>query len=255
MRNINRGFVALHRGEVVDSLQEQYPEAFLLLCQIARRARVEACPILGLEKGEALIGDWKKAGLKSERRYRTAKKRLETCRISTFRATAKGTIAKLVDTSVFSNSLPSSDEQSDRRVTGNRRTGDGQATTKNNDNKENNENHDKHTGPQAGVCGSEFIDKINRLRPGWRKPAALNQAERELMAGGSAEQMAELSEADWAMLGRFMRYKPKPGEDYWQPNLRRKFIETFDSVFISASNWAYKHEQPKTNNNPNNIWR
>ena len=60
MKNINRGFVAMHRGEVVDSLQEQYPEAFLLLCQIARRARVGACPILGLEKGEALIGDWKK---------------------------------------------------------------------------------------------------------------------------------------------------------------------------------------------------
>ena len=105
------------------------------------------------------------------------------------------------------------------------------------------------------VSGGEFVGKVNKLRPQWQKPAAWGKKERDLMAEGSAEQMAELSEADWKTLGRYMRYKPKPGEDYWQPNLRHKFIETFASVYRDSTRWAFKHEQPETDNNPNNIWR
>jgi hypothetical protein len=107
---MGRGWIAMHRGEESDMLQEHYPDAFLLLCQIARRARVVECKITKIQKGEALIGDFKKAGLLSERKYRTAKKKLLELGLSTFRSTSKATAG-----------LSPQRQASDRQVTGKRR--------------------------------------------------------------------------------------------------------------------------------------
>ncbi|MBK1884387.1 hypothetical protein JIN85_18360 [Luteolibacter pohnpeiensis] len=97
-----KGWVALCRSEETLALLEGYPNAFLLLCQIALRAKWKDCPISGLRAGEALIGDWKKAGLHSKKAYEVAKSRLEKCQLVAFQGGNKGTRAKLINSTVFS---------------------------------------------------------------------------------------------------------------------------------------------------------
>ncbi len=101
-------FVALHRGEDVDLLQERFPSAYLLLSLIARRARYQKqpCPITGLGYGQAFVGDFRKAGLKTESSYRKAKTRLEEMGFCTFlgkkSGANRGTIATLQPQGIFS---------------------------------------------------------------------------------------------------------------------------------------------------------
>ena len=88
MNRFSKGnFVGLHRGGEADFLQRNHPAAFLLLCLISSRARYteEPCLVTGLRFGESLIGDWKEAGLTSEKSYRCAKSRLEKGRLCAFR--------------------------------------------------------------------------------------------------------------------------------------------------------------------------
>jgi len=114
-------WVALHRSRVSDELQEKYPLAFLLLCLIARRARYRPCPITGQGVGDALIGDYEKAGISSEGEYRHAKKILEKAKFATFRRTNKGTIATLMESAVFTLSPPSNNGQDNGRTTNEQR--------------------------------------------------------------------------------------------------------------------------------------
>lgn len=71
---MNERFIKFIPSEESDYLQENHPNAFLLLCLIAKRARRLSGHPDGLEIGEAHIGDYKKAGINSEKQYRTAKK-------------------------------------------------------------------------------------------------------------------------------------------------------------------------------------
>ncbi len=116
-------FIALHDSELTNQLQERHPNAFLLLLLIARRARwkKEPCPILGLSYGQALIGDWRKAGLPSEKAYRCAKDALVRGGLATFRGAKtganRGTVATLVSTEVCSISDPTrGDQRGDQRA-------------------------------------------------------------------------------------------------------------------------------------------
>jgi len=101
-------FVGLHRGEEVNALQKNHPSAFLLLCLIARRARYrkEPCKITGLRFGQAFIGDYKEAGLKSESSYRRAKDRLKLGELCAFvgkkTGANRGTVATLLPQGIFS---------------------------------------------------------------------------------------------------------------------------------------------------------
>jgi len=75
--------------------------AFILLTCIALRAKRRiGYNKLGLELGEAMIGDYENIGL-SRQNYRTAKQHLEDGHFATFKPTTKGTIAKLCDSRVF----------------------------------------------------------------------------------------------------------------------------------------------------------
>ena len=98
-------FIALHCGDEAQALLENHPNAFLLLSQIAMRAKWKDCPITGMKAGEAFVGDWKKAGLHSEKSYRHAKKVLTECKIAAFKGASKGTVATLMDTRIFSVSM------------------------------------------------------------------------------------------------------------------------------------------------------
>lgn len=108
----DQGWLRMFRGHDIDTFQERDPQGFLLLCQIARRARWSegTCPVSGLEQGQCFIGDYKSAGLKTEKRYREAKARLQKRGICVFkRATGTangGTVATLVNWSFFAPANP-----------------------------------------------------------------------------------------------------------------------------------------------------
>jgi hypothetical protein len=115
------GFIKQFRGYQTDELQRKHPNAFLLLSQIARRARRTNEPnVDGLSIGEAMIGDYESAGL-TEQTYRTAKKILERLNIATFRATNKGTIAKLISTHIYDINAELTNEQVNEQITDNQR--------------------------------------------------------------------------------------------------------------------------------------
>lgn len=117
-------FVKLMINETTNELLKK-PNVFSLLTLIATRAkRTNGVSINGLEIGEAFIGDYRSCGL-TEQKYRTAKKLLEKCRKVNFKSTNKGTVAKLLDNSIFDINP----EVPNGQVTDKQRTSNEQTTT------------------------------------------------------------------------------------------------------------------------------
>lgn len=124
------GFLMLQRSKETEELLRE-PGCFTLLTLIAYRARrTDGFSVHGLKPGEALIGDHGSCGL-TQRQYRTAKVKLENWRFATFRATNRGTIAKLCDSRIYDINEEPSDKPSDNQATIKRQAGDKLATTNN----------------------------------------------------------------------------------------------------------------------------
>jgi hypothetical protein len=121
-----KSWLCYYRSHEADELQAKHPNAFLLLSQIARRARLTPCPVNRLEVGQAFVGDYRQAGIQSEQAYRTAKNTLETRGFATFKGTNKGTIATLMEQGIFGLFQ---NEATDR-ATDKQRTNNEQTTTK-----------------------------------------------------------------------------------------------------------------------------
>jgi len=100
MKNYNDAtFIKLIRSEEVFDLIAHHKE-FILLTQIALRARRQNSKIKGIKEGQALIGDHKNIGL-SEQSYRSAKSNIQKWGYATFKATNKGTVATLTGQGVY----------------------------------------------------------------------------------------------------------------------------------------------------------
>lgn len=105
-------FLKLILSAELDYLQENHPNAFLLLILIAKRARRYDGNPDELVIGEAYIGDYEKAGIATRQQYRTALDvltmrshiiKVETCRTrqkSTTGSTTKGTKVKILRSDV-----------------------------------------------------------------------------------------------------------------------------------------------------------
>jgi hypothetical protein len=91
------------------------PKAFALLASIAFRARWRSgLGVDDVQLGEALIGDFRRAGM-TRGEYREATKRLCKYRLATFRTTNRGTLAKLASSKVFDlNAGPTQDNNNQR---------------------------------------------------------------------------------------------------------------------------------------------
>lgn len=108
-----------------DKMLRERPSAFCLLTLVVIRAR--KAEILdeygakifdGIEIGEAMIGDFESYGATLQS-YRTDKRYLQTHKILTYRTTNKGTIAKLINSSVFDISrekLPPANQQTKQQT-------------------------------------------------------------------------------------------------------------------------------------------
>lgn len=96
---MNSFYKALRSAEHLELLQ--HPNAYTLLALIAIRAKRDNAPALfDMQPGEALIGDLEACGL-TRKAYRHALKQLTEWGYITTRGANKGTIAKLINTTVF----------------------------------------------------------------------------------------------------------------------------------------------------------
>jgi hypothetical protein len=94
----NNGFIKLYRDSKAYELMKGHPMAFILLTVIALRARRQDG--IYLKAGQALIGDYSNYGM-SRMQYRTAVKHLKHNHQATFKTTSRGTIATLIDFSIY----------------------------------------------------------------------------------------------------------------------------------------------------------
>lgn len=246
-------WIALHCGDESETLLARHPNAFLLLCQIAMRARWKSCPIKRLEAGEAFIGDWKDAGLHSEMAYRCAKKVLKDCGLATFKGTNKGTVASLTSTTIFSisapaNNAPASEPKTMPAASG-ERTGIDPTTTIHKGTKETSVTPstllEPACLPEVPSSGRRFPDhaalqvRIGALRAEWTRPVHWGATELHHLHAALG-QFEELQQEDWEMLKRFLAADLDQAAGYWQPHNRSKFVETFSDVMASATRWQSK---------------
>ncbi|MFH2108229.1 MAG: hypothetical protein ABII93_06125 [Chrysiogenia bacterium] len=130
-------WVKFLRSDSSADLIEKHPSSFLLLALIAMRARRTGSRITGLEPGEALVGDYKKAGL-TRPKYRTALEVLSALGFLTIKTTNKGTIVKLIDMSIFDINREDDNQQDNQQMTTKQPTDSHQITTNKKEKKEKN---------------------------------------------------------------------------------------------------------------------
>lgn len=162
-----------------DFLQENHPNAFLLLCLIAKRARRISGGPDGLEIGEAHIGDYQKAGIGSRKQYRTALdilikrgaiKKLETCRNRKKSATGEttvGTKVKLLKSDIWDINS----EQGGHRI-GHRGATDGPPMGHEQERRKNVKNEKKIFLSDSCEIGLSdfFLSLILKRKPDFKKP-------------------------------------------------------------------------------------
>lgn len=126
-------FIKLNRTKELEELLK-HPNEWVLLTLIAYRAARTENRYEKLSPGQAKIGDYKNYGM-SLQNYRTAKRNLEEWRLVTFKPTNKGTIATLLDSSIYDIN-PQTAQQTSEHSTNKQPTN--KVTTNKNDKKEKN---------------------------------------------------------------------------------------------------------------------
>lgn len=112
----DNGYYKIHRGEDLVELFRHPLENNLLSFCAYRAKRTNSFSAVGLEKGEALVGDHRACGL-SRQEYRTALKNLEKWKFLTIRTTNKGTIVKLTNSNVYDINEESTNQQANQSPT------------------------------------------------------------------------------------------------------------------------------------------
>lgn len=168
---MTEGFIKLMRSRTTRELLQD-GNAFLLLTLIAWRAkRTSEFSVHGLAIGQALIGDYHACGL-TEQQYRSAKTRLKRYGLATFRATNKGTIATLLDTTIFDIN----EEVSSEPAAGRQRASNESATT--NKNIKNEKNGRGPPSFEASQGSLKTFDEIKRSQA----RESFERARREFLA-------------------------------------------------------------------------
>ena len=139
----------------------KYPNAFTLGAQIALRANRKGPDYspYQLQKGEALVGDYKSLGI-TRGQYRWAKKILERIQFATFRTTNRGTIAKLINSNIFDINIEEDNQQHNYPTATKRPSNDHQTTTNKNIKEEKELNRNKKTtnpNPANNITGSGLL--------------------------------------------------------------------------------------------------
>lgn len=137
------------RNSIADELDKDMPAAHLLKMIAKRAKRTNEYNENNLKINEAFLGDYWMYGM-TEQQYRTAKQKLEKNGFTSFKSTNKGTIATLLNTSIYDINTDDANEQ----LTNKQRTTNEQATTNNNGN---NSNNDKNVNKTISKESKKFI--------------------------------------------------------------------------------------------------
>ena len=121
------GFLKLMRSQDTDDLLKK-PNEFLLLANIALRARRSDSNIAGLKKGQAMMGDFANMGFKRQP-YRTALANLQSMGFLTTQSTNKGTVATLMKSTVFDINTDEANHQTNHQLTSQQPSTNHQLTT------------------------------------------------------------------------------------------------------------------------------
>lgn len=141
-------------SEDFDYLISKRPTAFALLALIAKRAkRTLDHPDPNLEIGEAQVGDYEAYGV-TEQIYRGDKSFLEKSKFITTKSTNKGTIAKIIKTSIFDINVEETQRANQHQ------TNDPPTTNKN----DNNEGHAESRTPNPQFPSLEVTSSQNNKR-------------------------------------------------------------------------------------------
>lgn len=155
-------FIKLIKSELVLEMLRDRPTALNLIMLIALRAkRRNTLDTSSTKIGEALIGDFQSYGV-SEQVYRSDKNYLKINGLVTFKPTPKGTIAKLVDSTIIDINV----DTANGRASENQRTANGQLTTKEEYKNIRNKNKYINTGSKnLEKTDFEEIAKILQVKP------------------------------------------------------------------------------------------
>jgi|GEM_PF-2480931 len=153
---MGKSFLKFMRGEKSLAIIK-HPKEFALFALAAYRARrTDALNDMGLESGEAMIGDYQSCGL-TRQEYRTALKNLKKWNFLTTKATNKGTIAKLINSDIFDINIDEDNQQPNQRPTSSQPTANQQPTTnkKEEEYKERNNDEEVALPPSASPAGAD----------------------------------------------------------------------------------------------------
>ena len=135
MSNSTNGFIKFNRNNndnFLDILLGRHT-AFCLLALIAYRSKRQARgKIKILDVNQCYIGDYESYGV-TEQIYRTDKRFLEEWEFVSFKATSKGTVATLIDTTIFDINPNVTNDQTNDQLTTNQRPANDQTNDQTND--------------------------------------------------------------------------------------------------------------------------
>ena len=120
-----QSFIKMNRWEEIDNMILEYPNAFILITVIARRARRIESKILWLNIWECFIWDHENYGM-TRSQYRRSQQKLEEWWFCSFKTTNKGTTASLISDVCY---CINADQQNDQRETNDEPTRDQRETT------------------------------------------------------------------------------------------------------------------------------
>jgi hypothetical protein len=228
-------FKALRSKEALDLMK--YPPAYMLLSQIAYRARRTDEPnMYRLTIGEAMIGDYGSIGV-TRQQYRTAIDKLKSNQFITIRTTNKGTVAKLIDARVF-------DINEDSKQPSEKPKSNHPATTNKNDKNEKNEIYDQFYTSFPRKVGKKKAGEIfNKLSNEQQLKACegAKQYAAKCQRGGTAEQYI-LHPATFLNQARWEDEQPAKDCPYSPDELRRfKTLLSSGNGLPANFNMDYKH--------------
>ena len=89
--------------------------------------------------------------------------------------------------------------------------------------------------PEASLTMHQIMDKINELRPAWKRVPRWNRNEMESLRNGSASQIESLTDDDWNLLKAF--YAAPDDKAWFKFEQRHKFCENLSSTLATADKW------------------
>lgn len=125
------GFIMMKRNDAFRTMfKKGYHAEFVVITEIAFRAKREYCPIQKLNAGEAQMGDFESLNL-TRQKYRTALKNLEKWGFITINPTKRGSIVTLVNSELYDINVTEPNHQANQKLTNSQPSLNQQLTTNN----------------------------------------------------------------------------------------------------------------------------